>query len=309
MSQSQVLVIVGPTASGKSDLAVKLAKKFDGEVISADSRQVYKGMDLGSGKITKKEMRGVPHHLLDVANPKKQFSAAEYQKLAQAKIQEILSRGKLPIICGGTGFYVQAVVDNLVLPAVPPNKRLRAELCTLSTEELFARLKKLDPTRAKTIDPKNPRRLIRAIEIATALGKIPSLRSWTPKWEFLQIGLNPPPEVLKKKIRWRILARMKKGMLEEVVHLHRQGVSWKKLESFGLEYRYLAIFLREHWRDFGDASEPFRVKREEIAPVLEGLERATWHYVKRQMTWFKRDKRIRWFKSAAEASDFLKKIS
>ena len=160
--KERVLVIVGPTAAGKSKTAVRLAKRLDGEVISADSRQIYKGLDQSSGKITEEEMKGVPHHLLSLADPKKQFSVAEYKKLAERKIKEIVARGHMPIICGGTGFYIDAVTKGLVLPAVPPDKALRKKLALLDAGQLLKVLKKLDPERAKSIDPKNKVRLIRA---------------------------------------------------------------------------------------------------------------------------------------------------
>ena len=164
----KVLVICGQTATGKSDLAVMLAKKINGEVISADSRQVYKGLNIGSGKITKKEMCGIPHYLLDVVHPKQIFSIAEYQTIAQQKIQEIIARGKTPIICGGTGFYIDAITKGIVLPEVAPNTVLRKKLENKTTKELVYILTKLDPARAKTVDIQNNVRLIRAIEIATA---------------------------------------------------------------------------------------------------------------------------------------------
>lgn len=164
--KKQVLVIVGPTASGKSALAVRLAKRFDGEIISADSRQVYRGLDIGSGKITEKEKGGIPHHLLDIVSPKRVFTVAQYQKLAKRKIAEIIERRKLPIICGGTGFYVQSVIDDLALPKVKPNSRLRKSLNQKTAPELFQILQKLNAKRAVKIDRNNPRRLIRAIEIA-----------------------------------------------------------------------------------------------------------------------------------------------
>ena len=157
----KILVIVGPTASGKSDLAVKLAKKLNGEVISADSRQVYKGLDIGTGKISRKEMRGVPHHMLDVADPRKQFSVDLYKKMAEEELRYIDERGKLPIIVGGTGFYIDAVAGGVVLPDVPPNKKLRAILGKKSNAALFKMLKKRDPKRAKMIDANNKVRLIR----------------------------------------------------------------------------------------------------------------------------------------------------
>ena len=177
----KLIVILGPTASGKSDMAVKLAKRFNGEVVSADSRQVYKGLDIGTGKITKKEMQGVKHHLLDVANPKKQFTASDFVDLTSGLIRQIVNRRKVPIICGGTGFYIDALLGDKQIPEVPPNLKLRKELEKKSVEKLFEILKKLDPERAKNIDAKNPRRLIRAIEICKVLGRVPKLHTRNSK--------------------------------------------------------------------------------------------------------------------------------
>ncbi|HPB60447.1 MAG TPA: tRNA (adenosine(37)-N6)-dimethylallyltransferase MiaA, partial [Candidatus Paceibacterota bacterium] len=182
----KIVVILGPTASGKTALSIKVAQKIGGEVISADSRQVYKGLDLGTGKVTKKEMGSVPHHLLDVASPKRKFSVARYQKLANKKITEIIKRGRTPIIVGGSGFYIQAIVDNLILPDVPPNPKLRLELQGKTIHELFSILKKIDPQRAKNIDENNPVRLIRAIEIGKALGQVPKLQFANPPFNFIQ---------------------------------------------------------------------------------------------------------------------------
>src|SRR3989344_9637740 len=166
MKESRIIVIVGPNASGKSELGVKLAKKMNGEIISADSRQVYKGLDIGSGKITKKEMRGVRHHWLSVADPKKVFTALDFKKIAERAIYDIISRNKVPIIVGGTGFYIDAALGRVKLGGVSPNLKLRKKLGGKSATELLKILKKLDSKRAKTIEQKNPRRLIRAIEIA-----------------------------------------------------------------------------------------------------------------------------------------------
>ena len=163
-------MVLGPTASGKSDLAVRLAKTFNGEVVSADSRQVYRGMNIGTGKITKKEMRGIPHHLLSVASPKKTFDVVQWKEKADKAIADIIQRGKMPIICGGTGLYIKALVENVAYPDVPPDWKLRKTLERKTTHQLFATLQKLDPLRAQTIDPRNPRRLIRAIEIVKHTG-------------------------------------------------------------------------------------------------------------------------------------------
>lgn len=268
----KIIVICGPTATGKSDFAVALAQKINGEVISADSRQVYKGLDIGSGKITKKEMKGVPHHLLDVANPKRIFSVAQYQRLVDKAIETILKKGKVPIICGGTGFYIDAVIYEQNLPEVKPNTALRKQLEKLSLPELVQHLETLDPERFETIDTKNRVRLIRAIEIATALGSVPKttrIKKYDVQWHYLDF----PDEVLKKRIHERLLKRMKTGMVAEVKRLHEQGMSWKRLESLGLEYRYLALYLQ------GKLSK---------ADMLAQLEMAIWHYVKRQRTWFKK---------------------
>lgn len=293
----KVIIILGQTATGKSDLAVKLAKKFNGEIISADSRQVYKGLSIGSGKITKKEMLGIPHYLLDIANPKRQFSVAQYKKLADKKISEIHKKNKTPIIVGGTGFYIQAIVNNLILPAVKPNYKLRKTLEKKSTKELFNILKKLDEDRAMGIEKENPRRLIRAIEIAKTLGKVPNLEASPPSWELLQIGLKLSNKKLKEKIHQRLFARVKVGMVSEVKKLRKQRLSWKRLESLGLEYKYLALFLQN------------KINKTEM---LKKLETEIWHFAKRQMRWFKRDNRIKWFnlneikKIEKEINKFLK---
>ncbi|MDO8520675.1 MAG: tRNA (adenosine(37)-N6)-dimethylallyltransferase MiaA [bacterium] len=290
----KIIVIVGPTASGKSALAVKLAKKFDGEIISADSRQVYRGMDIGTGKVTKREMRGVPHHLLSIASPKNVYTVAHYTRDAEHALEEILKRGKLPIICGGTGFYIRALVDKLKLPNVPPDNVLRKRLEKKSTDELFELLKRLDPAFALRIDRHNPRRLVRAIEIARALGHVPPLEAKTP-YDPLFIGIILPTEKLAKRIHRRLLSRMKAGMLNEVRGLHRHGVSWKHMEEFGLEYRFCARYLTK------------KISKEEF---LLQLENAIKQYAKRQMTWWKRDKRIHWITPTqkTEALRFIKTL-
>ena len=278
--KAKILVILGPTASGKSDLAVTLARHFNGEVISADSRQVYTGLNLGTGKITKREMRGVPHHLLDVANPKRRLTVDLYKKMTDTVIAEIIARGKLPILCGGTGFYIQAVVDNLILPNVPADAALREKLASKTSLQLVAELRRLDPKRAAEVDPYNQVRLIRSIEIARALGKVPELKS-NPRYAVLQIGLETAPELLKEKIHTRLLKRLKLGMIKEARHLHDRGLSWKRMEELGLEYRYLALYLQG------------KISREQL---VEQLGSAIWHFVRHQITWFKRDARIKWFK-------------
>lgn len=274
----KILVILGPTASGKSDLAVKLAKKFRGEVISADSRQVYKGLDIGTGKITKKEMGGIHHWLLDVISPKKNFNVEDWRKLAEEKIYTILKRNKLPIICGGTGFYIESITKGTVFPEVKPNKKLREELKEKSKEDLYKILVKLDKSRAKNIDKNNPVRLIRAIEIAKALGKVPKVKNES-KFDVLQIGIKIPPEILREKINKRLEKRIKSGMIQEAIKLHKKGVTFKRMRELGLEYRYLADYLEN------------KVSKNEMQKKLET---EIWKYSKRQRQWFKRDKNINW---------------
>jgi len=204
---------------------------------------------------------------------------AQYQKLATRAIQQIWRRGKVAILVGGTGFYIQAVVDGLILPVVPPNQKLRKELNSKTPAELFKLLKKLDPKRARGIDRHNPRRLIRAIEIAQALGRVPGLQVKPLGAKILMIGLNPDLADLKKKINVRLAKRLKQGMLAEVKKLRGSGLSWRKLEDFGLEYRYLAQYLQ------GKISRP---------EMIIKLASEIYNYAKRQFTWFKRDKRIIW---------------
>ncbi len=274
----KIITVVGPTASGKSDLAVILAKEFTGEVISADSRQVYRDMDIGTGKITVREMRGIPHHMLDIASPKHIYSVAEYKTAADNCIADILKRGKVPILCGGTGFYIDAVTQGLILPEVKPDYDLRKKLSLLSTEKLFAMLHKLDPRRASEIDAKNPPRLIRAIEIAKTLGSVPLMKKDAP-YETLFIGIDVPNEILRERIHNRLKKRVAMGMVEEAKELHKKGLSWKRMEEIGLEYRYLSRFIR------GKLAK---------SEMLDQLEVEIMNYAKRQYTWFRRNKKIHW---------------
>lgn len=264
----KVIVILGQTASGKSDLAVMAAKKWNCEIISADSRQVYKGLNIGANKITAKEMRGVPHHLLDVADPKKRFTVSQFKDLAETKIQEIMSRGKVPIICGGTGFYIDAITRGIILPEVPPDKKLRKTLEKKTAPELFKILKKLDSKRAQAVDPHNKPRLVRAIEIARALGKVPKIKEAPPQYKFIKIGLYLPSAELRTKLHKRTLRMFRQGLLAEIKKLKKNGITEKRLKELGFEYFH---------------------------PMPEKVTADNFKYAKRQMTWFKRDKEIKWF--------------
>lgn len=299
----KLIVILGPTSSGKSDLAVKIAKRFNAEIVSADSRQVYKGLDIGTGKITKNEMRGVKHHLLDVASPQRRFTASDYVKLAGKKIAQIVNRKKIPIICGGGGFYIDALLGEKQIPEVQPDPKLRKKLEKKSVEELFKILLKLDSQRARSIDHKNPRRLIRAIEIAKKLGKVPPLRQGfagqanyggrSTRYEVLRIGIKIPDLILKKRILNRLDKRIKQGMIAEAKRLHAQGLSYKRMRELGLEYRALADLLS---RRSQSASRPQASGENKITKkqMIARLQKEIWQYAKRQMTYFKKDKKVIW---------------
>ena len=321
----KLIVIVGPTATGKTKLAVELARKFNGEIVSADSRQVYKGMDIGTGKdlseyghppplprpaatLSRGERdggEGIPYHLIDIVSPRTNFTLAQYQKLAYRAIDDILRRGKVPILVGGTGLYVQAVVDGYVLPEASPDLKLRKKLATMSLRELRAKLKKLDPETYRTIDKNNRRRLERAIEICVVTG-IPLSKQRVkhpPPYEMLMLGLTFPKHVLDPRIDKRLKERLKQGMIKEVERLHAQGVSWKRLESFGLEYRHISRYLQNYRAKTG-----FRDSRDRanLGTMQKELSRAIKDYSRRQMTWFKRDKRIVWVKNKKEAARLVR---
>ena len=288
--EGKILIVLGPTASGKSDLAVRLAKERNGEVISADSRQVYKGLDIGSGKITKKEMDGIPHHLLDVVSPNKIFTASDYARLARKAADDIIKRGKLPIICGGTGFYIDALLYGDSFAPVPPDPEIRKKLEKLSIEEMAAKLSELDPERFASIDTKNRVRLLRALEIVMSSGlPVPKLER-KPRYDAEKIGILWDKETLDKRIELRLDNRLRPladggGMIDEVSNLKfpkkGRGMTWKRLYDLGLEYRYISLYLK------GELD--YDTMRSELLNAIR-------HYAKRQMTWFKRDKEIRWIK-------------
>lgn len=276
----KVIAIVGPTAAGKTAVSIALAKAVTGEVVSADSRQVYCGLDIGTGKITPEEMDGVPHHLLDVADPNETFTAARYVDLARAAIADIAARSHVPIVVGGTGLYVDALLGRVSLANVEPNPELRQQLADNSLQELREKLQRLDPERYATIDTKNRRRLERAIEISSS--EVPP-EPYTPNTEHysvLWLGIALPREELNEKIHTRLIARMDAGMLEEAKQLYTNGLSYERMEELGLEYRYLARYLGG------------KLTYDEM---LRELEQEIRKYAKRQMTWFKRNKDIRWF--------------
>lgn len=314
-SLNKAIVILGPTATGKSQLAIKIAKKIKGEIISADSRQVYKGLDIGTEKITKKERKGVKHHMIDIAKPQNLYTVVQYQRAAKKILNKILKKRKIPLIVGGTGFYIDALIYDYQLPAVAPQKGLRKKLQKKSTEELIQMLRGLDPKRAANIDLRNRRRLVRALEIVLITGSpVPPLEQNSisinqhsnqhksaTAFAVLKIGIKKSPNQLKQLINRRLEKTLKKGLIEEVKKLHRpfgsaqgrQGLSWKRLEELGLEYRLVANYIRG------------LISYEQMA---EQMQKEIYHLAKRQMTWFKKDKSIHWIETENQARSLVNKF-
>ena len=309
----KLIVIVGPTASGKSELAVHIAKKFNGEIISADSRQIYRELDIGTGKVAGKWLtwkprfqlgngvskyrkvfvyKGIAHHCIDCVPPKRAYTATEYKKCAEDAIKGITDRGKIPIIAGGTAFWIDAVAYDLTFPDVPPNQPLRKRLKKKSPQELFKILTELDSRRGRTIEKENPRRLIRAIEIARTLGKVPKIRRRT-RFDTLWIGLNPYYETWSRKMRRRIDAMLQHGLISEAKTLLKKRVSRKRIREFGFEYR--AVF------DYLDK----KIKKTDLESRIL---KATLEYARRQMAWWKRNKEIEWIKEPRGAERKCRKF-
>jgi tRNA dimethylallyltransferase len=302
MAKSKVIVILGPTASGKTSLAVKLADKFSGEIISADSRQVYQGMDIGTGKDLADynyQGKNISYHLIDVADPKSIFSLAQYQKLALATIDDILFRKKIPFLVGGSGLYLQAVVDNYLLTKVRPVFDIRDEYEKLSLNELQKQIKKINLKFFQGLNNSeinNKRRLARYLEVLSSDNNFLPQKG-EAKYDFLILGLNPEREVIKEKIYQRLLLRLEnEDMIGEVERLHQTGVSFVRLESFGLEYKFIANYLQ---------------KKISYQQLVSGLFTAISQFSKRQMSWFRRWEKqgikINWINDYSEAEKLIKK--
>lgn len=273
-AKRHVYVVIGPTASGKSDFAVELAHKLNGEIISADSRQVYKGLDIGTGKITTEEMQGIPHHMLNVYNVGDDVGVVRYKDDALPILEDILARDKTPIICGGTGQYVDALIDDVSIPQVSPDHTLRASLEQKSTEELFELLEKQDSRRAEKIDKHNRVRLIRALEIIASLGSVPAQDTPARRYNTTIYLMKPTRILLKERIIRRLLKRLDEGMVQEIQHLLKEDkITHDQCFKLGLEYRYISLFLQE------------KISYEEM---IEKLSTQIWRYAKRQMTWNKK---------------------
>ena len=278
----KLVVVLGPTASGKSGLGIALAQRFDGEIVSADSRQVYRRLDIGTAKVTSEEQMLVPHHLLDVADPRQVYTVAQFQRDAKAAINDILERDHQPFLVGGSPHYIQAVVDNLDIPRIEPQPELRAQLEKHPLSELLEQLEELDPQSATSIDRNNPRRVIRALEVNLISGKPFSQQRKLaePLYRSLLLGIEWPREVLYGRIDARVDERMRQGMVYEVQRLLDEGVSHQRLEALGLEYRYISRLLRGTFKSEDE--------------MVERLKYAIHDFTRRQLTWFRKDKRIVW---------------
>lgn len=283
MSKPKVVAVVGTNASGKSALGIRLAKQFEGEIISADSRQVFRGLDLGSGKVTTEEMQGVPHYLIDVREPGEFFSMADFQKMSYEKIEEIRARKHLPMIVGGTGLYVDSVLDGYQLSDQEPDLAYRAELEKLTTPALYAKLVTLIPD--VNVEKNNRNRVMRMLErIHDGDDAVPSKQA---RYDSLRLGVSWERDVLAKRIDERIRMRLEQGMIEEVQGLLDSGVSRDFLLGLGLEYRYITQYLIGEIPDRDD--------------MLAQLAHAIKKFAKRQMTWFRRNPDIIWLDMQGDA--------
>jgi tRNA dimethylallyltransferase len=278
-----LLVIVGPTAVGKTALSLDMASQFDGEIVSADSRLLYRGLDIGTDKPSNEDRRRVPHHLIDICQPDDRISLGQYQRLAYSAIQEIHERGRLPVLTGGTGQYVHAIVEGWSIPAVPPQEELRGALLKLGQAELARWLSVLDPKSAKKIDRRNVRRVIRALEVTLVKGVPMSTlrRRKKPELDIKQLGLNGSRELLFRKVDIRVDAMMKKGLLDEVISLRDQGYHRQLSSMSGLGYRQLLAFLE------GECT---------LDEAVERIKFETHRFIRQQSNWFRLDDpNISWF--------------
>ncbi len=277
-----LVVVLGPTASSKSALGIALAQHFHGEIVSADSRQVYRGLDIGTAKVTAEEQALVPHHLLDIVELSETYTVSQFQHAANAAIQSILARQHIPFLVGGSPHYIQAVVDNLNMPQVAPQPALRAQLEQRPLPDLLQELRERDLQSYDIIDRNNPRRVIRALEVCITTGKpFSEQRSLaSPLYRSLLLGIQWPREELYRRIDARVDERMQQGMVQEVQGLLDAGISSERLDALGLEYRFVTRWLRGEF-----PSEEQMVER---------LKYAIHDFTRRQLTWFRRDKRIVW---------------
>jgi len=283
----QPIVILGPTAAGKTKLAVELAKQLGGEIISADSMQVYRGMDIGTAKPTMEERQGVPHHLIDVRDPDQEWTVSDFVEQTNQLTDQLAAWGKAPIIVGGTGLYLWSLLEGFAFPLSPADKELRARLELESTSILYSRLSTIDPPAAAKIHANDKKRIIRALEVYELTGqpisKLQELRTSNVEHrtsKYLLIGLDPPREELYKNINKRVDTMLEKGLVEEVKGLREKGYGKDIFSMQALGYKEVFEYLDGHWTlDFLTAE----------------LKKRTRHFARRQMTWFRRFKEVKWF--------------
>ncbi|MFB6466730.1 tRNA (adenosine(37)-N6)-dimethylallyltransferase MiaA [Cytobacillus sp. Hz8] len=301
--KEKLLVIIGPTAVGKTKLSIELAKKYNGEIISGDSMQIYKGMDIGTAKIKVEEMEGIIHHLIDIKQPEESFSVAEFQELVRAKITEITSRGKLPMIVGGTGLYIQACIYDYHFSDAPSDEGFREELESRAQVEgneiLYQELQKVDPLSAERIHPNNVRRVIRALEIFHCTGK--TMQEFQEQqrpglfYDVALIGLTMERELLYERINLRVDQMVSEGLIEEVKQLYDHGLrQCQSIQAIGYKELY----------EFLDG-------RVLLPEAIENLKQNSRRYAKRQLTWFRNKMDVKWFDMsvAIEKQLFDKKIA
>ncbi len=295
VNRPKLVVIVGPTASGKTALSLKLAKKFHGEIISADSRAIYKKLDIGSAKPTVVERKNVPHHLIDLVQPDQILTLAQYKEWATKKIENIASRNHLPFLVGGTALYVYAVIDNWQIPEVPPNKKLRAKLEKQPVEKLYQQLLKKDAATKSFIDPQNKRRIIRALEVMAATGQpFSAQRKKGPLlFETLMIGVKRTTAEIKQLIARRTKKMIKAGLVKEVAKLLKKGYSPTLPALSGIHYKEIITYLQ---------------KKVTLPEAIKLINQNDEQLVRRQLTWFKKDQRIKWVTNSNQATNLVKKF-
>lgn len=300
--KKKIIFITGPTTSGKSDYALFLAKKINGEIINADSRQVYKYLDIGSGKITKKEQSEIKHYLLSIASPRKNYSLGRWLNDAEKAIKEIFKKNKVPIFCGGTILYLKAIKEGWQLPQVRPDYKLRKKLEKKTKEELYQQIKQLDPQRAKTLDPKNKRRLIRALEIVYSLHKVPKLIK-KPKYQLLVLAPKIEKEILFKRIKKRLLKRVP-AIIKEIKILRKLGLSLKRIINFGLEYKWFGLYVKE-------TSKTKLLNHQAKNLLFQVIDRCYYdilRFAKRQMRELKKIEGLIWFEKKRQLLDITEKF-
>lgn len=291
--QQKLIVIIGATASGKTDLAKKLIERFDGEVISADSRQIFKYLDIGTGKD-----KSFFQQMIDIRNPDEDYSVSQYQQEVYKIIKDIFQRHKIPFLVGGSMLYIDAILEGYQFPS--ENRELRAEIEKKTSQEIYQQLKKVDPISAEK-NKLNRRRLVRALEVYLLNSRsINEYKRKKPNFEYLIIGIDIPRTELYRRIDQRVDERIKQGMIEEVENLLKMAITHQRLQQFGLEYRYISQYLTEI------KNEKLKIKNEELKQeMVQKLKYKIHAFARRQLTWWRRNKKIHWIKTPKEAEKLI----